>query len=257
MPIVLWLAVGLVWTLRRLEARTVVAFYEPPPGLLAGEAGVVIDGRVDTEDVLAAVLDLALRDYLSLERVTGSDGGDVLVSVRRPWLHDRTIRRFEAVLLAHVFSGPGVHSVRLSAFRGESVAPASIKETLSSDLEERGYFAAAPRAVRRVGRWAAAVVLAIWIQLAWNAGATASTCLAGLASTAAVWTLASLVSANGLTAGGRRARHHLHGFERFLRTVEKERLERLPWGTLDPHLPWAIALRVTAAWVPAPPLRAR
>jgi hypothetical protein len=243
--------------MRRLEARTVVASYEAPAGLIPGEAGVVIDGRVDTADVVAAVIDLAVREILVLERVPGEAGDDVLISIERPWLHDPAIRRFEAVLLAHVFTEPGVRSVRLSALRGSDYAPTSIKDTLSDDLEERGYFAAGPRAMRRVGRGAALGLLAVWAQLAWNAGAGASTYQAGVVAAAALWTLASLVAANGLTAAGRRARHQLNGFRTFLGRVDKDRLEQLRWGALDPHLPWAIALGVTSAWLPGPPLRDR
>ena len=257
MPVVLWLVVSLVWARRRLEARVLVARYDPPPGLIAGEAGVVLDGRVDTADVVAAVIDLAVREVLALERIAGAGGDDVLVSVQRPWLHDPAIRRFEAVLLAHVFTEPGVRSVRLSDLRGGDYAPTSIKDTLSDDLEERGYFAAGPRAMRRIGRWTAVAFFGVWAQLAWNAAAGASTYRAGAVAAAAVWTLASLASANGLTAAGRRARQQLSGLRVFLLRVEKERLEQLPWGTLDPSLPWAIALGVTDAWVPAPPLRAR
>jgi hypothetical protein len=256
-PVALLTAVGVAWLLRRLEARAVVTVYEPPPGMLAGEAGVVIDGREDPADVVAAVIDLAARDYLSLEPIATPAGTDILVSVRRPWLHDRAIRPFEAVLLAHVFERPGVYSVPLSVLRGQSYPPTSVKETLSNDLEDRGYFGAAPRAVRRAGRWAALFVLAVWVQLSWNAGAPASTYVAGLVSAAAVWLLAAVVAANGLTAAGRRARHQLHGFRAFLRRVEKERLEQLHWGTLDPHLPWAIALGVTEAWIAAGPPEVR
>ena len=249
--------VGVVWFVRRLEARAGVAAYEAPAGLLPGEAGVVIDGREDPHDVVAAVVDLAARGFLSLERIDGPGGGDVLVSVPRPWLHDRAIRPFEAVLLAHVFSGPGVLSVPLSTLRGRGYAPTSVKDTLSSDLEARGYFAAAPRAVRRLGRGAALVVLAVWGQLALNSGAGLSTYAAGVVSAVAVWVLGAVIAVNGLTAAGRRARHQLRGFRTFLRRVEKDRLEQCPWGTLEPHLPWAIALEVTEAWLAAPPLRPR
>lgn len=222
--------------------------YGPPATLRAGEAGVVIDGRIDTADVVAAVVDLAVRGYLRLERVTDFDGDEVLVTVARPWLHEKDIRPFEVVLLAHVFTS-GVHMVRLSELRGTSYAPTSIKETLSSDLVDRGLFAGAPLSVRHAGRWLALVVTAGWAQLAWNAGASVSTILAAAATGLLLWLLASLVSRGFLTAHGRRARAHLMGFREYLARVDKARLEQLRPGALDEHLPWAIALGVTKGWL--------
>ena len=205
---------------------------------------MVLDGHVHTADIVAAVVDLAVRGYLTLEPV----GGDVLVSVARPWLHEKDIRPFETVLLAHVFTD-GAHSVRLSELRGTGYAPESIKETLSLDLADRGLFAEAPRRLRRAGGWLAVIVTAVWMQLAWNAGAAAATYGAGVASGVVLTLFATVVARQGHTADGRRAQRQLRGLREYLRRVDKDRLEALPPGALDERLPWAVALGVTEAWL--------
>jgi len=242
-PGALLLLAGAVWLARRSDAA-VAPVYAPPAGLRAGEAGVVIDGHVHTEDVVASVVDLAVRGYLTLEPVSG----DVMVRVARPWLHDRDIRVFETVLLAHVFTD-GVHSVRLSALRGAGYAPESIKDALSHDLAALGYFAAGPRAVRRIGRVVTIGAVALWAQVAWNHGAGVSAFAAGAATGLGLWLLVGQLARGGLTAEGVRARRQLQGLKEYLARVDKPRLEALPAGTLDEHLPWAIALGVTEAWL--------
>lgn len=226
------------------ERPSVVPSYAPPAGLRAGEAGVVIDSRVDSVDVVAAVVDLAVRGILELHRLPH----DTLVRVARPWLHEKDIRPFEVVLLAHVFTD-GAREVRLSELRGQGYAPTSIKETLSLDLDERGLFTAGPLAVRRAGRWLALIVLAVWTQLAWNAHAGPAVYVRGIETALLVWLLAVVVSRGGLTPHGRHMRNQLLGFREYLARAEKDRLEKLRPNVLDEHLPWAIALGVTEAWV--------
>jgi hypothetical protein len=185
-----------------------------------------------------------------LERIPG----DVMVRVQRPWLHEKDIRPFEVVLLAHVFTD-GAHEVRLSELRGPGYVPSSIKENLSLDLDERGIFAAGPLAVLRAGRFFAVVVLAIWAQLAWNARADQGTYLLGVVTALLVWLLAVVVSRGGLTRQGRDLRNELIGFREYLARVERARLDALRPNTLDPLLPWAIALGVTEGWLARQPMR--
>jgi hypothetical protein len=233
---------------RRRARGPIVPIYSPPTTLRAGEAGVVIDGTVDDADVLGAIADLAVRGYLGLEPLRRPGDTDVFLTITRPWRHDREIRPFEAVLLARTFHD-GATTARLSGLRHARDTWRSIKEHLSADLVERGVFPESPRAVARAGGWLGVIVLGGWSQVAWNAGSAWPTFLAGAATAVVVWMLVSLVASDGLTAEGRATRQQLLGFREFLRRVDKDRLERLAPGTLDPNLPWAIALGVTAAWM--------
>ena len=237
---------------RYAGGRAVVAAYAPPAGLRPGEAGVVIDGRVDPADIVAAVVDLAVRGYVSLERAPHA--ADVTVSIGRPWIADREVKPWEAVLLANVFTSPGFPSTTLSVLRAPRDT-ASIREALSDDLGERGFFSSSPIAFRRAGRWLAVIAAAVWMQLAWNAGAGVSTFLAIVTSGGALWLLAGVLAARGLTPDGRRARHALRGYREFLARVEKDRLEQLPRGALEEPLAWAIALGVTEGWLAPTPVR--
>ena len=225
-----WLVpVGLVlltvlawWVGRRAGRRPVVPIYTPPAGLRPGEAGVIIDGNVDTRDIRAAVVDLAGRGFLSLAPPTV---GDVLVSVERPWIDDPDVRPWEVTLLVRVFSAPGMATAPLEALTAPG--DSSIRDALSADLAQRGFFASPPVALRRAGCWIAVITTAIWLQVAWNEGAHVSTILAGIATGALLWIIAGVVTASTLTAQGRAARQRLLGFREFLARVDAPRLERL------------------------------
>jgi len=250
-PGALLLLTGLVWMGEQYAGRrAVMPVYGPPAGLRPGEAGVVIDGRIDPEDIVAAVVDLALRGYLTLERA--SEETDWIVSVRRPWISDRDLRPWEGSLLVSVFTAPGISSIALSALRTPRESH-SIHEALSAELAARGLFSSGPVVVRRAGRWVAVIVTAVWMQITWNEAAGLSTAVAGLATGVALWLLAGALAAGGLSAEGWRARQTLRGFREFLLRVDKPRLERLRPGTLDENLPWAIALGVTESWLAATP----
>jgi hypothetical protein len=250
--------VVLLWITRH-PPGAVVPVYAAPATLRPAEAGVVIDGRVDRRDVLAGLADLALRGYLRIDRLDGWRG-DLQLTVARPWLHDRAIRTFETVLLAHVFSN-GLQTIRSSELDTDDYVRAAIREAISTDLAEHGLFAAAPLAVRRVGRGIALLVLGAWGQVVWGADPSletlgramtepwSSALVPGVATAAMLWSLAGVAGSGWLTKEGRHAREELRGFREYLQRVERPRLEQLPAGTLDAHLPWAIALGVTEAWL--------
>ena len=52
------------------QQRSIVVRYGPPEGLGPAEAGALIDDRVDGRDLMATLVDLAIRGYLTIERIS-------------------------------------------------------------------------------------------------------------------------------------------------------------------------------------------
>jgi hypothetical protein len=235
-----------VWLRRWVSSHTVSAVYAPPAGFSPIEAGVVVDGRFDTSDVVAAVVQLAVRGIVGLERMAN---GDVLVSIKRAWQNEPGLRTADIAILARIYAhGDSVRP--LSEFKGDTKDLDDIFDTLADTLTEKGLFSAPPSAVRRLGRWAAVIVTATWIQIGWSFGvASISSCAAALATGLILWGLASWYPRRFLSPAGQRARQQLLGFREFLRRAERDRLDRMPPDTLHALLPWAIALGVTDAWL--------
>jgi len=245
-PLALLAAIGFISLRRWVSALTVRALYAPPPGLSPIEAGVVVDGRFDTRDVVAGVVQLAVRGIVGLERMAN---GDVLVSIKRAWTTERGLRTADIAILARIYAhGDSVRP--LSEFKGDVKDLDDIFDTLAETLTERGLFTAPPAAVRRLGRWVAVIVAASWIQLAWSFGrASLSVFGAALVTGLILWGLAGWYPRRFLSSDGQRTRRQLLGFREFLHRAERDRLDRMPPDTLHTLLPWAIALGVTEAWL--------
>jgi hypothetical protein len=239
--------------------RAVMPQYEPPDGLRAAELGVLVDESVEPRDVVAAVVELAVRGYLRIERVANSaDGDDYLISLKRPWLGDPEISPFETIVLAQIYRTPQIQARYLSELRkagGQTVGP--IRDQIYRDLVARGYFRTSPRHARQAWRVAGIGVACVWAQLALLAGASWSTLAAGVVAGAVVFFAG--IGMSRLTPAGAAARDRARGFREFLQRAERDRIERLAPDTLHRLLPHAIALGITEAWIsrferlPVPP----
>ena len=233
---------------RSAFARSVVVVYEPPAALRPAEAGVLLDGRLDVDDYVAGIVDLAVRGYLRLERVPHAFvGDDILISVTRPWQSDPGVESFEITILARIYER-GMDARLLSDVRADREDLDALAAVTAAELANAGLFVIPAESAQRLGRWLAVIVTAVWMQLAWNARADAQSYGAALATGAVLWPLASQLARRLLSHAGRQARQQLLGFREFLRRAEKDHLEQMPPETLHELLPWAIALGVTDAW---------
>ncbi len=118
----------LLWLARGRDARALAADVGPvellvteggrvafasPDGVLPGEVGTVVDEHVDVADVTATVVDLAVRNYLSVRRA----GDDWLLLARNP--PDDALTGYERAvwraLLGDADRGVAVHAARAAA----------------------------------------------------------------------------------------------------------------------------------------------
>ena len=240
---------------------------EPPADVPPGEFGTLIDERAQTHDVVAVLLDLAVRGVVHIEVVPG-DGHDgetaepvdpedldfELIRVAGP--HD--LRDYERDLVDGIF-GERRDSVRVSERSTEIAAAISAAQIgLDDAVTTQGWFAGSPRKVRT--RWllggiglvglglAAALVLALTI--GWG--------LVGLAVVAlgiVTMCLSSVMPSR--TPRGSELTRQAHAFERFLRDVTSDApswpqgRERLVPSVFETYLPYAVALQLEERWTQA------
>jgi uncharacterized membrane protein YgcG len=236
-------------------SRSIKPEYAPPSGMIPAEAGALVDERAEPRDVIATLVDLAVRGYMRVERVTRADeGADYLFRRLKPIAGDASIRPFELLVLARVFGDDWTLNMRLlSETRRDydNVFPPLGDDLLRLMVQDR-LFPTSPAHVRRV--WAALGALLLgagvvaWMQapgwflvrasvLGWGLG------LSGLALIA----LSPFMPRRSWH--GARRLVEVRGFQEFLERAEKDRLERLPPDTLHRFLPWAIALGVSERWI--------
>lgn len=235
--------------------RSIKPEYAPPPELSVAEAGALVDERVEPRDVVATLVDLAVRGYLRIEEVARADGErDFLFRRLKPIMGDPTVRPFELLVLARVFGTDwGLNMRLLSEVRRDydNVFP-PLRDNLMRLMVKDRLFPTSPDHVRRVwaGFGAALIGLGIaawthapeWVRvrpalLGWGIA------LSGLV----VIAIAPFMPRRSWH--GARVLARVRGFQEFLERAEKDRLARLPPETLHAFLPWAIALGVTERWI--------
>ena len=126
--------------------------YEPFKDLTPGEAGAMLDEKVDNQDVVAEIIDLARKKYLGIEKVEKKGflkfGHDYLLTKFKDGPGDLPPQ--QEYLMKHIFDSKS--SVNLSELKGTFyIHMTKVKETINERLKERKLFTANPNNTR--GLW--------------------------------------------------------------------------------------------------------
>ncbi|MBI2161756.1 MAG: DUF2207 domain-containing protein [Candidatus Rokubacteria bacterium] len=235
--------------------RSVKPEYEPPEGLIPAEAGTLVDEKAEPREVLATIVDLAVRGYLHVEQITTAFGApDFMFKRLKPVGGDPNLKQLELYILAKLFSTDWALNMRLlSEIRRDynNVFPPIRKQIYKLAVED-GLFPSSPERARF--DWMIPGVLligaAFFLPNYWPSWLDVHR----------FW-LSVGIGASGLVLIGwaramsRRTLRGVHllarvrGFQEFLERAEKDRLGRMPADTLHRFLPWAIALGVSERWI--------
>jgi len=228
--------------------RSVMPLYQAPADLTPAEVGTLLDERVDQCDIVATVVDLAVRGYLRIEEET-VDGWfrdtvtTTFVKLKDP---DGSLKPHEREVLAGLFESGDRVSVddlknefytRLDKIRGH----------LYSGLVDAGYFRHSPHGVRRGWLVAGIVIMVGAIPLGFgreNVSLGFGLLMSGLIVAA----FSRAMPAR--TREGRRKWYEVKGFEEFLGRTEGDRLRelRVDVSKFEAFLPFAMALGVAEQW---------
>jgi hypothetical protein len=249
----------LLWLARGRDARALAADVGPvellmtgagghvafasPDGVLPGEVGTVVDERVDVADVTATVVDLAVRNYLSI-REAGQD--DWFLVRRNP--PDSALTDYERAVYQALLGDAG--EVSLSGSRGR-VDLTAVRDAMYTDVVSRDWFARRPDHDRSL--WSMVGVLLAVV------GAAATVVLA-LTVGHALLGLALVVGGLGLALGARMmpARtkrgsvlvQQVRGLLNYLRTTEASAIPPADREmVLSRSLPYAVVLGEVEGWV--------
>jgi len=258
LPVLALIWGGFVWSAFGRDPggkRSVKPEYTRPANLIPAQAGVLLDERAHTRDVVATIVDLAVRGYLSIEPVTTAFGNqDFMFKQLKAVGGDPELKDFELFVLAKVFGGDWAINMRLFSEVNEdreNVFP-PIRDRLYRLMVQDGLFPASPGHVRAGWMLAGAIAAVVGFMLPsygpewlgfYEPWLRLSLVASGLIFAAWGW-----VMPHKTWAGVQQAAH-VRGFQEFLERAEKDRLERMPADTFNRLLPWAIALGVTERWI--------
>jgi uncharacterized protein (TIGR04222 family) len=227
--------------------------FAPPEDLRPGQIGTLLEEAVNTLDVTATIVDLAVRGYLKIQELPkeGWFGKPDwrLVRLDKP---DDDLLAYERSLLAGLFAAGS--EVELSSLRTTFVERLhKVEKDLMDDIVAKGWFRQNPDTVR--ARWyliaLGATVLAIaatWIlAVAWRLG------LIGLplvATAGALWFAARRMPAR--TAKGTAVLRRVRGFRT---VIDKAETNIARWAEQEnvftKYLPFAIVFGLTEKWAKA------
>lgn len=270
------IALAVMWTLwwrhgREPDVGSIVPMWHRPERLPPGAAGTLVDQQADMDDVVATLLDLAVRGYIRIREVEPAgllgvvDEDSFTAKALRTlglykvdWELQRTDKKisgdglslFEKNVLDGIFEGK---STRLmSDLHNEFYTHLpEIREGMYDFLVSDGLFRKSPRAVRIVYVVAGIVVSFLGFIAA---AATENWILGvGILLTGVIILLFSWAMPAMTTRGASKWRE-VKGLEEYIRRAEKAELEfsQSPERTTDLFaslLPYAVALNVSDLWV--------
>lgn len=273
LPLAAFLAMLTLWGTRGREpsAGSVVPVWRRPDDLPPGAAGALVDQRADMDDVVATLLDLAVRGYVRIREVppggvmglveVGSFTGKALRTLglyKNDWEFERTVKpttdgdltHYEGRVLHGIFEGDTTR--RMSDLHNEFYTHLpEIHDGMYDLLVRKKLFRQNPDTVRKIYRWAGIGGLVLGGGLGvqtenWILGIGIA--LAGLI----VLVFSSFMPA--MTPEGARRWREVKGLEEYIRRAEKAELEfsQAPEKTtelFETLLPYAVALDVSDLWV--------
>jgi len=139
---------------------TIPVAFSPPP-IPVAEAGLLIDGQVDSRETAATIIDLAVRGALTVQSY-GKD--DFHVTLVDP---NRATAPHEMVLLTNLFDGEPPGAVKdLSAPGSLASAHEQMRDSVRNQVASRGWFRKVPSAAASSSLGFGVIVIAIFASFA-------------------------------------------------------------------------------------------
>lgn len=230
-----------------------VPTFVPPDGVRPGEMGTVLNERADIVDIVASILDLAVRGHLTIEELPHSS-----TYARTEWrLHrggsgdDATLLQSERAILAALLPD-GRDEVTLSELAHTLPDGLGfVQDRLYADVVTQQWFAVRPDAVR--SRWSTAgvVLAAAGVMLTVVLAAVTELGLLGFGVilAGALLTWAGQVIP-GRTARGGQLLGRLRGFRDYVETADlNEYPDRVHVELAERILPYAVVFGFEERWV--------
>jgi len=254
------------WRLYKFEfkhktGRTIVAQYEPYPGVKPMYTGLLFDGRLDTRDITAGIVYLAEQGYLKIRKTEEKilflfEVDDYEVTILKT--PDSSVSRFEHKMLELLFGGNlrEGEMVSLNDLKKDQSKQtknitilAELEGELAADLLKEGFFEKGSTTGPSL-MWRILIAFIITLFLSFLLGSIFIILIGG------AYVIWQTVRDQRRSRKGYEVLDHLKGFKLFLEMTDKERFdfhnapEKSPEQFMK-YLPYAIAFGVEEKWARA------
>jgi uncharacterized membrane protein YgcG len=221
---------------------TIPVAFSPPP-IPVAEAGLLIDGQVDSRETAATIIDLAVRGAVTVQSY-GKD--DFQVTLVDP---NRATAPHEMVLLTNLFDGDPPGAVRdLSAPGSLASAHEQMRDSVRNQVAARGWFRKVPSAAATRSLGFGVIVIGIFASFAVGFWLL----LLLLPLLPIIITLAVIrakLKRGQRTAEGRAVCDQIEGFRTYIATAEADQLKFEEGEDIfSKYLPWAIIFELADRW---------
>jgi len=255
-----WLAARWRMVGRDPRPGPVVVAYEPPAGMGPGEVGTLIDNSSDMRDIMAVLVDLAVRGVIRIRRQPGRTSRAYTFELLKPTSEWTGLGPIEQSLLAGLFGAAGedrdadglVAQVKTQDLEQKFyVHVPEIQSAIFDSLVAQGCYKNRPDKVCNSYLVAAFGLLVVSLFIAPIASQSMAATGCGMLAALCIAAFGFIMPAR--TPTGAATRDAILGFEEFLRRVDAHRLASLPLTPelFERYLPYAMALNVDRRWAKA------
>jgi uncharacterized membrane protein len=233
---------------------TIVPQYEAPDELSPAEMGTLYDEKADIKDIIAAIIDLCVRGYLTIKVLPKAEGlifkqdDYELQKTDKPKPGDKGLSKFETKLLDAIFSSAKTKKISDLKNKFYTHLP-DLTSELYDGLVDKGYFPKNPNSTR--GLYLVKGIVFIFISF-WVIPFLIFLVGGFLPYSLAINGFLSLVFFSYMpkkTTKGVEAYEHILGFKTYIETAEKDRLKfQENENTFYKILPFAMTLNVADKW---------
>ena len=214
-----------------------------PPRIPVAEAGLLIDGQVDSRETAATIIDLAVRGALKVQSSGEDDFQVILVDP------NRAAAPHEMVLLNSLFHGDPPGLVRDLSARGSlASAHETMRDSVRNQVTARGWFRKVPSAAATSSVGFGVIAVAVFAAFA--VGAWVLLLLIPLLPIIITVAVIRFKLRRGQrTAEGRAVCDQVEGFKTYLATAEADQLKFEEGEDIfSKYLPWAIVFDLADRW---------
>ncbi len=247
------LGVLLLWYLRGRDPQLgiVVPDYvtEPPDALPPAIVGALIDEKVDMQDIISTLIDLAHRGYLTMEEKERKN-----YDFTRTAKPDSDLREFERTFLDKVFRGEETRAMSSLHNKFYSAIP-KLREQIEDAIIKEGYIPRSPQSVRTSYTVLAVVVLLLGIVslffvgyfLGDNAGLACFPMMAIVGTAIALFIAARHMPRK--TAKGAEAAAKWQAFKTYLKNIKEYADIEQSGDIFDKYLAYAVAFGLERSFI--------
>ncbi|AXE38249.1 hypothetical protein JS278_01066 [Acidipropionibacterium virtanenii] len=236
---------------RKSSPQVAVAF-QPPKNVSPAEAGTLVDGTAGTDDVTAAMLDLAVRGHMKItpkgtDRKGRTKDWTFTLNPNSP----DELRPWEKTFVQKFFHGSATVDTANMRTQNDDTTLPETKSALDQVMVTYGWYRKSPSTARALAFLAGLGVLFLGVLIA-VVGLFFGYGLVGVpvAIIGLVMAIIGIARTPGRTATGTAILDQINGFKLYLTTAEADQI-RFEEGidVFSRYLPWATMFGVADRWV--------